>query len=104
MHLKALEADAEIEVPRDIGGRLKDAARQFPDVFRWIIYDFCGKDRLVFRPIPHVDMGIVMGFNDGARSRGVLLERIINADMPVEVPPEPPARSMTEKARRRRKA
>jgi hypothetical protein len=101
MRLQQLEADAELEVPRHIGSQLKEAARQFPDLFRWIIYDFCGKDRTTYRPVPNIDMSIVMAINEGSRMRGVFLERIINAPMPTETPPEPPARTMTERARRR---
>lgn len=101
MRLQELERDAELEVPRHIGGQLKEAARLFPELFDWIIYDFCGKDRTTYRPVPNVDMSIIMAINEGGRMRGVFLDRMIKAPMPTETPPDPPARTMTEKAARR---
>lgn len=95
------EADAQIDVPRHIGGQWKEIARQYPDAYAFLIHQLCAKDRLVFLPLPGLPLELLMAQRDGRRFPAIMLERIVNTPMPEQTPPEPPARTITEKVRRR---
>lgn len=101
--MPATEADSEIAVPRDAGGEIKTIARQYPVAWRFIIEALCRARKLSYVPGSD-DARDLMVWNEGRRFVGEQLQRIAETPMPVETPPEPPARSMTEKARRRSKA
>jgi hypothetical protein len=102
MRLQDLERDAEIEVPRAVGGNIKQLARDpnYAIAWRFIIEDLCGRHRLSYRPGVDNPESLMIWL-EGRRFPGEMLERIAAAEMPTETPAEPPARTMTERARRR---
>jgi hypothetical protein len=106
MRLKDLELDAQLEVPREAGSALKALAagaagpHQQMVAYRFILDALCGVDRMSF--VLADDVPMVMAWREGRRYVGLQLRRIVDAPMSdPEPPPEPPARTMTERHRRR---
>lgn len=97
-----MEADAQIEVPRGVGGSIKALAHdpQYRAAWRFIVDQLCGQRRLSFIPNAPVPTEFMI-WREGRRFVGEMLQRIADAPMVDEVPPEPPARTMTERVRRR---
>lgn len=101
MKLSDLEQDAQLDVPVDAGAQIQEFARLYPLGFKFIVDALCGKDRIIYRPMPGLDTGMLMAWLDGRRFVGVQLTRIV--ETPIELPPdtEGPARTITEQVRRR---
>jgi len=106
MRLKDLEADAQIGVPRETGRAVKALANgtanawQQTEAFKFILDSLAGTDRMSF--VLADDVPMVMAWREGRRFVGLQLRRIVATPMTEEAEPElPPARTMTERARRR---
>jgi hypothetical protein len=109
MRLKDLEADAQVEVPRETGRAVKALAAgraselQQIEAYRFILDNLAGTDRMSF--VLADDVPMVMAWREGRRFVGLQLRRIVAAPMVEEPEPElPPARTMTERAKRRPKS
>jgi hypothetical protein len=105
MQLSKLETDAQLDVPRDAGGLIKRLANDPAYRLAWefITQSLCGVRRLSFVPgAPEATE--IMYWREGRRFVGEQLLRIAETPMPAEEAPEPPARTMTERAARRQKA
>ena len=103
--LRELEADAQMEVPRDIGRAIKawkvGAANdeQQRMAYRFVVHTIAAINRPSFA-LP--DEPSIMGWRQGRRFVGLQLETIAEAPMTDELPPpEPPPRTMTERVARR---
>ena len=100
--LQELEADAQLQVPREIGRAIKalfaDANHRV--AVQFIVEQLCGRHRLSFVP-SNPQAHDTMLWREGRRFVGETLTRIAEAPMEEETPPEPPARTMTERAERR---
>lgn len=96
--LRELEADAQVECAREVGHNIKafwnDPKYRLTRDF--LINDLCRVHRLS-SALPGADAD----WKNGRRWPGLVLEQLATAPMDDPVPPEPPARTMTEKARRR---
>lgn len=95
-----LEADSHIKVPRAVGGAIKEIARQYPEAWRFICDDLCRARRLSYVP-GNTDAQELMVWFEGRRFVAEQLQRIADAPMEDDEPRLPPARTMTERARRR---
>ena len=102
MQLSRLEADAELEVPRDIGGLVKRFASDpaYTRLWDFLCNEFGRAGKLSYVP-GQADARDLMIWLEGRRFVGVMLQRIAAAPMPDETPPEPRARTMVERQRRR---
>jgi len=94
------EDDSHITVPRAVGGAIKEIARQYPLAWRFVIEALCRVGKLSYVP-GNPDARDVMIWFEGRRFVGEQLQRIVDTPMEDEPPVLPPARTMTEKARRR---
>ena len=109
MKLSDFEADSQLDVPRDAGRALKalaageaNAAQQRM-AYRFFVDVLGAKDKLTFRPLVGVDLPLTMAWFEGRRFVAVQAERIVAAPMDDPEPAEPPARTITERAERRRR-
>jgi hypothetical protein len=102
--LKELDYDVQMAVPEAVGEALKAFAigaagpEQQRAAYRFIVHDLAGVDRLGFA-LP--GDGDVMAWRNGRRFVGLQIERIVATPMDGAVERAPPARTMTERARRR---
>lgn len=105
MRLSDLEADSQLEVPRDAGGAIKRLAGDPTYRLAWdfIVQNLCGVRRLSFVP-GSPDATALMHWREGRRFVGEQLLRIAETKMPEETPAEPRTRSLAEKQSRRAKA
>lgn len=99
MKLSELEAAAQVECPREVGSNIKqfwnDPAYRLTRDF--LINDLCGVHRLSFA-LPDENER----WRNGRRWPGLVIEQIATTPMEPETPPPlPPARTLTEKTRRR---
>jgi len=105
MRLKDLELDAQLDVPRDAGSAIKALAAGTADAvaqrlaYRFILDNLAGVDRMSF--VLAGDMPMVLAWREGRRFVGVQLRRIVDTPMTDEPEVLPPARTMTERAKRR---
>ena len=101
--LQDAESGARIECPKEIGHAIKALAADPTHRRAWdfIVNVLCGTDRLAFA-LPD-EAPAVMGWRQGRRYVGLALREIAATPIPDDTPPLPPARTMTEKARRRNK-
>src|SRR6266567_7202850 len=104
MRLSELETDAQLDVPREMGRAVKALAsdQRHAAAWRFIVEELCGHRRLSFVP-GRSDPTELMIWREGRRFVGEWLMRIAEAPMDDETPPEPAARTMTERALRRAK-
>lgn len=102
MQLSKLETDAHLDVPRDVGGLVKRFANDptYARLWSFLCDDIGRAGKLSYVP-GQVDARDLMIWFEGRRFIGVMLQRIAAAPMPDETPPEPPARTMSERQRRR---
>ncbi len=102
MRLADLEADAQLEIPRDIGRAIKMLAtdERYATAWQFIIQRLCGVRRLSFMPGRGEAAELMIWF-EGRRFVGEQLLRIVETVIPDETPELLPARTMTEKVRRR---
>lgn len=100
--LQQLETDAQLEVPRDIGGAIKTLAAdpRYAKAWNFILGELCGRNRLSFVPNAPEPTEFMI-WREGRRFVGEMLARIADTPLREEPAPEPPARSMTAKAERR---
>lgn len=105
LSLSDLERDGQLAVPKDVGAAIKtlaaDPAHQL--AWRFIIDKLSGRNRLSFWPGAPESRDLMVWF-EGRRFVGEWLERIAQEPIPEPEPIQPPARTMTEKARRRNRA
>lgn len=102
--LQQIERDAQLEVPKEIGGNLKMlfADPNYQLSVRFIVDQLCGQRRLSF--VPGLTEGRdMMLWREGRRFVGEWLVRIVETPIPEEATAESPARTMSERARRRNK-
>jgi hypothetical protein len=98
--LRELDQDFMMEVPREDGRKLQAMFRAHPEATDILLRDFCGIYRSSY--VPGSDAPIAMAVRVGEQRVGLKIIRIRDAVIPEDpTPPEPPARTMTEKARRR---
>lgn len=104
--LQQLERDAQLEVPPEIGRAIKALAadKTHERALRFIIDRLAGYRRLSFVPgLPEARDTMI--WLEGRRFVGEQLARLIETPIPESEPAaEPPARTLTEKARRRAKS
>lgn len=102
MRLSELEADVQLDVPREIGHAIKRLAAdpQYAAAWRFITEQLCGVRRLSFVPTRPEARDTMVWF-EGRRFVGEQLLRIAETVITDTEPASPPARTMTEKARRR---
>lgn len=95
------EGAAELQVPEEIGRAIKALAadEQHRAAWAFIVDVVCGTDRLAFA-LPDAAPA-VMGWRQGRRYVGLTLRRIAETPIPDKAPPEPPARTMVERQKRR---
>lgn len=104
MRLSEIEADGHLQVPPELGRAIKALAadERHAKAWRFIIDQLCGQRRLSF--VPGLPEGRdMMLWREGRRFVGEWLVRIVETPIPDETPPEPPARTMAERQRRRAK-
>lgn len=107
--LSEIEADSQLDVPREAGRALKafaeGAANEYQQqlAYRFILEVLCGVDRLSFVP-GRENPADLMIWREGRRFVGQQLRRIVATPMTDEPEPEPPPpRTITERVRRREK-
>lgn len=102
--LSEAEAAASIQCPKEIGVAIKMLAADPAHARAWafIVDVLCGTDRLSFA-LPD-ESPAVMGWRQGRRYVGLTLREIVATPIPEDEPRHPPARTMTETARRRTSA
>lgn len=100
MQLRELEADAQVECPRETGHNIKAFWNdpQYRLTRDFIINDLCGVHRLS-SALPGADAD----WKNGRRWPGLVLEQIAATPMVDAAPAEPPARTITERVARRAK-
>ena len=102
--LQEAESAAQITCPIDDGRAIKALAADPAHARAWnfILDVLCGVDRMSFA-LPD-DSAATMGWRQGRRFVGLTLRDIVATPIPDAEPAEPPARTITEKARRRAKS
>lgn len=102
--LQEAESVASLEVPVEMGRAVKALAsdERHRVAWRFIVEVICGTDRMSFA-LPD-ESAAVMGWRQGRRFVGLTLRDIAATPIPDAEPVMPPARTMTERARRRNKA
>lgn len=102
MKLSDLETDAQLDVPREMGRAVKALAADPRHKKAWgfILHQLCGLRRLSFRPGQANPAELMIWF-EGRRFVGEQLLRIAESPIDDETPAEPPARTITERVRRR---
>jgi len=102
MRLADLEADSQLDVPIDVGHNVKMLAQdpRYALAWQFIIEKLCRARALSYIPGRDQATDLMVWF-EGRRFVGEQLLRIVEIPIPDAEPKLPPARTITEKVRRR---